>query len=165
MVALHRRAGHVAGRAQGRGARRCGPSPVGLHRPSSSRPPCLLFLGLSLRIFWAAAVGRCLAESPDALQPTCQLQQQGNELERKAEGERERKARRLLPSWAPEPHRRLTSFPRPRRHRVLTGGPQLQGRQLALGTQQRQAGPVSNSSLGAGVPDPQAMDQYQSMAC
>lgn len=54
---------------------------VSLHCPSSSsRPPCLLFLGLSLCIFWAAIVRGCLAKSPDALQSTCQLQQQGNEL-------------------------------------------------------------------------------------
>lgn len=39
--------------------------------PSSSRPPCLLFLGLSLCIFWAAIVRGCLTERADSLQPAC----------------------------------------------------------------------------------------------
>lgn len=67
-----------------------GPSRLRCTCPSSSsRPPCLLFLGLSLCIFWAAIVRGCLAKSSDALQSTCQLQQQGNELERKTERVRE----------------------------------------------------------------------------
>lgn len=52
---------------------------------SSSRPPCLLFLGLSLCIFRATIVRGCLAKSSDALQSTCQLQQQGDELEKERE--------------------------------------------------------------------------------
>lgn len=73
----------------------CGLSRVRLLCPSSSRPPCLLFLGLSLGIFWATTVRGCLAESPHALQSTCQLQQQGNELKGEGEGECEREARGL----------------------------------------------------------------------
>lgn len=66
-----------------------GLSRVRLHCPSSSssRPPCLLFLGLSLGIFWATTVRGCLAKSPDALQASRQLQQQGNELKREGESE------------------------------------------------------------------------------
>lgn len=67
----------------------CGLSRVRLHCPSSSssRPPCLLFLGLSLGIFWATTVRGGLAKSPDALQSSRQLQQQGNELKREGESE------------------------------------------------------------------------------
>lgn len=63
---------------------------VRCHCPSSpSRPPRLLFLGLSLGIVCATIVRGRLAKSPDALQSTRQLQQQGNELEREGECERE----------------------------------------------------------------------------
>lgn len=78
----------------------CGLSRVRLHCPSSSssRPSCLLFLGLSLGIFWATTVRGCLAKSPDALQSSRQLQQQGNELKREGESEG-----RLLSRWALKP--------------------------------------------------------------
>ena len=48
-----------------------------------SRPPCLLFLGLSLCVFRAAVVRGRLAKGSDSLQAACQLQQQGDELGRK----------------------------------------------------------------------------------
>lgn len=52
--------------------------------PFSSRPSRLLFLGLSLGVLGAAGVGACLAQGSHPLQPSCQLQQQGNQLGEKA---------------------------------------------------------------------------------
>ena len=98
----------------------CGLSRVRLRCPSSSRPPCLLFLGLSLGIFWATTVRGCLAESPDALQSTCQLQQQGNELKREEECERE--ARGLPSRWTLGPAYQHSSVFRHRHHPPCTKG-------------------------------------------
>ena len=98
----------------------CGLSRMRLRCPSSSRPPCLLFLGLSLGIFWATTVRGCLAESPDALQSTCQLQQQGNELKREEECERE--ARGLPSRWTLGPAYQHSSVFRHRHHPPCTKG-------------------------------------------
>lgn len=57
----------------------CHPQEMG--PPSSSRAPGLLFLRLSLHVFWAAAVRGHLAKGSDSLKTTRQLQQQRNDLE------------------------------------------------------------------------------------
>lgn len=57
----------------------CHPQETG--PPSSSRAPGLLFLGLSLHVFWATAIRGHLAKGSDSLKTTCQLQQQRNDLE------------------------------------------------------------------------------------
>lgn len=49
---------------------------------AASRPSRLLFLGLPLHVLEAACVGSGLPKTPHPLEAACELQQQGNQLER-----------------------------------------------------------------------------------
>lgn len=109
---------------------------VRCHCPSSpSRPPRLLFLGLSLGIVCAAIVRGRLAKSPDALQSTCQLQQQGNELEREGQCEREGCGDTGGPHSSTPPS--IGTAPT---HDVLRGGRQFRVRQALYSEGQQRRG-------------------------